>query len=234
MTVLPVYYKYSAFSLASFISLAARRRLLRLFLRECGANAAHLVLDVGVTADATRPESNFFEQWYPHPERVVGLGIEDLRPIAGRFRGLHLVQARGDQLPFGDGVFDAVFSNAVVEHVGPRLAQRRFVHELVRAGKQCFIGTPDRSFPIETHTALPLLHYLPNSAFRWALRVLGREDLADADSLNLLWPAAMKDLCPHGGQCRLLRVRVLGIGTNLVLHVRSREASAADGGATDG
>jgi hypothetical protein len=132
LTALPTYYKYSAFGLASFLSLRARRRLLSLFLAECDVEPQSLVLDVGVTADTSRPESNFFEQWFPYPRRIVAAGIEDVSPLRRRFAGLCLVQARGDQLPFRDDSFDVVFSNAVLEHVGPWRAQRRFVGELSR------------------------------------------------------------------------------------------------------
>ena len=76
----------------------------------------------------------------------------------------------GEPLPFRDGEFDVVFSNAVVEHVGSRTAQAAFVGELCRVGKSFFITTPNRWFPVEHHTGLPLLHYLPASVFRSLLR----------------------------------------------------------------
>ena len=47
------------------------------------------------------------------------------------------VQADGRELPFADGAFDLGFSNAVVEHVGGRDEQRRFVHELCRVAGGC-------------------------------------------------------------------------------------------------
>jgi hypothetical protein len=169
----------------------------------------------------SRPESNFFEQWYFFRHRIVATGIEDVGVLRRRFPDLCLVQARGDQLPFRNRSFDVVFSNAVIEHVGPRRAQGRFVRELTRVGKQCFVGTPDRSFPVEMHSALPLVHYLPDRAFRLTLRVLGRADLANHECLNLLWARDLQRLCPCEARCRLLRVRVLGLSTNLALHIHS-------------
>ena len=64
-------------------------------------------------------------------------------------------------MPFADGEFDIVFSNAVIEHVGGREQQRRFVEESLRVARRAFVTTPNRWFPVEVHTRLPLVHWLP-------------------------------------------------------------------------
>jgi hypothetical protein len=72
---------------------------------------------------------------------------------------------RGDacDLPFPDRSFDYVFSNAVIEHVGGPDRARTMLDESKRvARKGAFHTTPDRWFPIETHTQIPLLHWLPS------------------------------------------------------------------------
>ena len=89
-----------------------------------------------------------------------------------RYPGLSYRQVRpGDPLPFADGEFDVVFSNAVVEHVGSRAAQARVRARTVpcRPGASSS-PRPNRWFPFEHHTGLPLLHYLPASVFRAMLR----------------------------------------------------------------
>ena len=65
-------------------------------------------------------------------------------------------------MPFADGEFDIVFSNAVIEHVGGREQQRRFVEESLRVAQRAFVTTPNRWFPVEVHTRLPLVHWLPD------------------------------------------------------------------------
>ena len=90
------------------------------------------------------------------------MGTEDGSHLEERYPGLSYKQVQpGDPLPFRDAEFDVVFSNAVLEHVGSRSAQAAFVRELCRVGKAFFITTPNRWFPIEHHTGLPMLHYLP-------------------------------------------------------------------------
>ncbi len=65
----------------------------------------------------------------------------------------------GRQLPFADDTFDLVLSNAVIEHVGDEAAQRRFVDEHVRVGRCSLITTPNRWFPVESHTRTLFRHW---------------------------------------------------------------------------
>ena len=73
-----------------------------------------------------------------------------------------LMDADGRDLPFADREFDVAFSNAVVEHVGGRTDQERFVRELCRVAKRIFVTTPNRLFPVDPHTLLPVVHWLPD------------------------------------------------------------------------
>jgi SAM-dependent methyltransferase len=69
--------------------------------------------------------------------------------------------ADGTKLPFADGTFDVVVSNAVIEHVGDEADQRRFVAEHLRVARNVVITTPNRWFPLETHTNAFLRHWSP-------------------------------------------------------------------------
>jgi hypothetical protein len=51
----------------------------------------------------------------------------------------------------------------VIEHVGGEVEQRRFVAEHVRVGRDWVITTPNRWFPVESHTSAVLRHWSP----RW-------------------------------------------------------------------
>jgi len=52
--------------------------------------------------------------------------------------------------------------------------------------KYIVITTPNRFFPIEVHTKLPLIHWLPKNIFRKILLLLGMSYFADEKNLNLL------------------------------------------------
>jgi Methyltransferase domain. len=176
------------------------------------------VLDVGVTSDFTYPQSNLFERLYPYPNQITCVGTEDGSHLMQEYPGLRYIPViSGQPLPFKDRQFDIVFSNAVLEHVGSRGEQARFVAELRRVSKAFFVTTPNRWFPVEHHTGLPFLHYLPPSLFRALIRNTRYRYWADEANLNILTVPEMAKLFPDTGT-RIEIVRLLGIGSNLVAY----------------
>jgi SAM-dependent methyltransferase len=189
---------------ASRVSMRSRERKLQLFLELLQPGAETTVIDVGVT-DApfgAGSTDNFFEALYPWPERITGVGRTELDRFAAAFPQVRAVQADGRDLPFGDAEFDLGFSNAVVEHVaGGREGQRQFVHELCRVARRVFVTTPNRRFPLEVHTLLPFVHWLPKGP---------RERLVPFD--DVLDPLSARDLealFPY-------RVHVVNTGMTLI------------------
>src|SRR5881275_2373029 len=171
---------------ASRVSLWSRERKLRLFLELYRPGPETSVVDVGVTNAPFGGGStdNFFEALYPWPERVTGVGHTELDRFAAAFPRVRAVRADGRDLPFADGEFDVGFSNAVVEHVaGGRGGQRAFLHELCRVSRRVFVTTPNRWFPIEVHTLLPLVHWLPRA-----------RQPSSLDEIDLLGPRAFRSL----------------------------------------
>jgi hypothetical protein len=181
--------------IASRISMRSRERKLQLFLELIEPGPETTVVDVGVTNAPFGGGStdNFFEALYPWPERVTGVGHKELDRFAASFPRVRAVRADGRDLPFADGEFDVGFSNAVVEHVaGGRAGQRAFVHELCRVSRRVFVTTPNRWFPIEVHTLLPFVHWLPPGPRR---RLLPFDDVLDPLSgkeLAALFPYSVR------------------------------------------
>jgi SAM-dependent methyltransferase len=189
---------------ASRVSMRSRERKLQLFLDLLQPGPETTVVDVGVT-DApfgAGSTDNFFEALYPWPERITGVGHTELERFAAAFPQVRAVRADGRDLPFRNAEFDVGFSNAVVEHVaGGRDGQRQFVHELCRVSRRVFVTTPNRRFPLEVHTLLPFVHWLPKGP---------RERLLPFD--DVLDPLTAKDLAalfPY-------RVRVINTGMTLI------------------
>ena len=91
------------------------------------------------------------------------------------------------------------FSNAVIEHVGGRERQRQLVSEAIRVGRRVFITTPNRRFPVEVHTRLPLVHWLPDAISHRRLRRHrsgGRQRDRPAD------PGKLRGALPRSGSRR--------------------------------
>jgi hypothetical protein len=192
---------------ASRVSMRSRERKLERFLELFEPGPETTVVDVGVT-DAPFGDGatdNFFEALYPWPGQITAVGHTELDRFAAAFPSVRAVRADGRELPFADGEFDLGFSNAVIEHVaGGRDGQRRFVHELCRVAHRVFVTTPNRFFPLEVHTLVPLAHWLPPSARERIVRARGFRDVLDP-----LGPKQLASLFPY-------RVRVLNTGMTLI------------------
>jgi SAM-dependent methyltransferase len=197
--------------LADSISLRSRQRKLSLLLDELRPTAATSVLDVGADELGFGEGDgcgtmNFFEEHYPWPERITALGLHHGEGFRARYPGIPYVRGDACALPFEDGAFDIVFSNAVIEHVGDRDRQRAFVSEALRVGGRVFVTTPNRWFPVELHTRLPLVHLLPERLAHRAYRLAGKEWAIEN---RLLGPSELASLFPGP-------VRIVNLGLTLV------------------
>jgi Methyltransferase domain len=65
-------------------------------------------------------------------------------------------------MPFEDDYVDFALANAIIEHVGDEPEQRRMVKEMTRVARTWVITTPNRWFPVESHTHTIFLHWLPS------------------------------------------------------------------------
>jgi hypothetical protein len=143
------------------------------------AHGVRSVLLVGVGKDPARTEpfANVVERGVEaHATCVVASG---LNRTAGAWP--NYVVCDGRRLAFADQSFDLVVSNAVVEHVGDVADQRRFVAEHARVGRRWVITTPNRAFPVESHTMVVGRHWSSGWRDRQVAftRLLNRAELLD-------------------------------------------------------
>lgn len=126
---------------------------------------------------------------------------------------------------FADRSFDVVFSNSVIEHVGDFEDQRKMASEIERVGKNLFLQTPNRYFPVEPHFVFPFFQFLPVSCRVFLIRhfSLGwRHQISDpvlalkeAQSVRLLTRRELAVLFPGAG---LQAERLLGIVKSFMIY----------------
>ena len=173
------------------------------------------VIDLGGTAEA----------WRRAPVRPASLHIINLESEAAEVPAwIRIDRADACSLPphIGDGRYDLVFSNSVIEHVGGHSQRQRFADTVHRLADRHWVQTPYRYFPIEPHWLFPGFQFLPLSARarisrHWPLAhspASGRkESLQQAMSVELLSSTEMAFYFPHS---RIGAERMLGIVKSLV------------------
>jgi SAM-dependent methyltransferase len=118
------------------------------------------------------------------PENVYIADIDPALVNAGhrKFGFVPVVITQTGRLPFPDGFFDIVYCSSVIEHVTvpkeevwsarsgktfkrrAEESQAAFAREIRRLGKNYFVQTPNKWFPIESHTWLPFIGFAPRAA----------------------------------------------------------------------
>jgi SAM-dependent methyltransferase len=112
-----------------------------------------------------------FQRFTPH---VYGLEVDRERALQARAHAPHVLQARGEDLPFRDESFDVVVLNEVLEHVEDDARTIQEACRVLRSGAgHLVLFVPNRLYPFETHGCywhgryifgnIPLLNYLPNA-----------------------------------------------------------------------
>lgn len=205
-------------SLAVRIIARARRRIYARFLAISRIQPEETLLDVGATAASDYESFNFIEAWYPHKNRITAVGLDDASYLETAYPGVTFLQADGLKLPFPDQSFDVVHCHAVIEHVGNSEQQKQLVSELWRVARRgVFITTPNRWHPVEFHTLLPLIHWLPKRFFRTLLRRTRYDFYSHEGHLNLLGTSDLQRLMPPGCSFRIFHTLFLGFPSNLLV-----------------
>lgn len=202
------------------LMIAARDRIYDDFMRCCRPAPTDTILDVGVS-DVVNDGANLLERKYPHQQRITAAGLGAADEFRAAFPKLSYVRIEADRpLPFADKSFDIATSNAVLEHVGSKSKQQRFIDELLRVAHKVFVTVPHRYFPVEHHTAIPLLHYW-DATFAFACRWLGKSEWLAEDSLILMSKDRLAALVPQGMEARIGRTGIMlgPFSSNLFLYV---------------
>jgi len=149
------------------------------------------------------------------------LTILDVYDHGDKAQWASYVVGDGCNTSFPSQNFDIVFSNSVIEHVGGIDKQRQFAAECMRCGKAFFIQTPNKWFPFDTHTLMPLAHWLPQRTFKKLLRFSPRflffradpGDLEDFSNMRLLGKRDLQELFPSA---EIIEEKFCGITKSLI------------------
>ena len=205
------------------LSRVSRERKLETFFRIVEPLEGLKLLDLGAQINPGRSDDLQLIDVLADRRHVTAANIspEHVERIRGHYPEVEAVVADACDLPWPDGTFDIVYSNAVIEHVGDRDAQKRMAQEIMRVGKRWFVTTPNRWFPFEFHLRLPLVTWLPGRLYLTAGRVVSYNHVRERyvfnagphRHLNLL---SARDLAACFPGSHILRQRVTFMAETLI------------------
>jgi len=207
----------------SKLSNISRRRKLELFNRIIMPTERMKVLDVGAEADPSGVSGLQFIKFYPWKNKISAINIspEHISCIEQFYPEIKAVVGDACELPWPDNYFDAVYSNAVIEHLGSIEKQKEMASEIMRVGKQWFVTTPNRWYPFEFHMRLPLVTWLPGNGYLWAGRIVTYNHVkrkytfgSKRNDLRLMTARELKDCFPGS---RIIKQRVTFMAETLIV-----------------
>ena len=202
------------------ITLNARNDFFNLFLINNNYSKYKSVIDIGSTPSADKEQNVFLENTKDN-QNVTCLSNQDCRILQKKYKNIKKViigDAKNTMLE--NNSFDIVHSNATIEHIGSFEEQVLFVKEMFRISKESiFIQTPNRFYPIDFHTILPFVHWLPKKTHRKILKYLKLDFYAEEKNLNLLDIRELKKICEilKITKYKILKYKLFFLTSNLIL-----------------
>ena len=178
--------------IVTFLMHHVRAKRSRIFLGCFSYTSKTRILDLG-SGDGSHIAS-IIKKTPVMPENIYIADIDEILVAKGHknFGFNPVTIPEFGKLPFADKYFDIVFCSSVIEHVKiPKakvwkvpsgknfkklasLSQQKLAAEIVRIGKGYFVQTPNKWFPIECHSWLPFVSYLPRGLLIPFLRLSNR------------------------------------------------------------
>ena len=145
------------------------------------------ILDIGTTSDTENISSNFIiknlknvKNFYSISDQLITLPFfkkKLQKSIIENFSEYEIENFKSD----------LVVSNATIEHVGNYNNQKAMVSNMIKLSKKMvIISTPYRYHPLEFHTKIPFIHWLPKNIHRKILKKLNLVFYSKEENLNLL------------------------------------------------
>jgi hypothetical protein len=183
-------------------------------------------LDVGTTSDEHYESSNFFLRKLPRNveistfsnQKISNFFKVDFPPIFKSYEGSICSQLKIEEK------FNLVICSATLEHVGSFENQKLAIANLIElTDKYLFITVPNRWHPIEFHSRLPLVHWLPKKVWRKIFRQFrSLENLSIEDNLNFISPKIIKAIILENRlvkEVKVHRTSLFGFNSNFAILV---------------
>ncbi len=217
-------YSRNYFGIKSLINSIIKKKRVeinKIIKEEINFEKSKNLLDVGTTSSLENHENQIIKYFYNQIEIscLSNLNLENLKSI---YNKISVYEGDGRDMSFIDNKFDIVTSSATIEHVGNFENQIKFFSECLRVSKhKLFVTTPNRYFPIEMHTKIPLIHFFPKKIHRKILNLIGEKYLSLEENLNLLSKNDLLQICKILSikKFQIKAIKLFGFVSNYILIV---------------
>ena len=180
---------YSSNHLKIFDKIIIKKRLeiVDIINSQITQNNINDVLDVGTTNDNENKSSNFIVKNLKNIKNFYSVSNQIITSPFFKKKLQKSIVENFSEYEIENFKSDLVVSNATIEHVGNYNNQKTMINNMIKLSKKLvIISTPNRYHPIEFHTKIPLIHWLPKKIHRKILKKLNLSFYSKEENLNLL------------------------------------------------
>ena len=213
-------YSASHFSFIDGIILRKRKEMLKIIKKTLEKYNVLSCIDVGTSSYEENESSNYIIKNLSHIPNIISISNQEIKNPLFKEKILKSITQNFSNDEFFKLKSDIVISNATIEHVGSFENQIKMVNNIINLSKKKFIIiTPNRYHPIDFHTKIPFLHWLPKVIHRKILSLVGLSFYSREENLNLLSKTdlikIMNDL--NFKNYKIFNIKLLGFVSNFIL-----------------
>jgi ABC-type sugar transport system ATPase subunit len=213
-----VIYSHNHFKFFENIILKKRHEIIEIIKEQINLNKINNVLDVGTTSDEQNTSSNLIVKSLTNVSEFHSISDQKItssffkktlqKSITENFSEKEIKKLRSD----------LVVSSATIEHVGNNNNQKMMLSNMIKLSKNIIIiTTPNRFHPVDFHTKIPFIHWLPKTIHRKILKFLNLSFYSKEDNLNLLSKSDFIQLAKDENITYEFKyIRLLGFISNLI------------------
>ena len=150
-------------------------------------NNINEVLDIGTTNDTKNKSSNFIVKNLKNVKNFYSISDQLITSSFFKKTLQKSITENFSEYEIENLKSDLVISNATIEHVGNYDNQKAMINNMIKLSKKMIIiSTPNRYHPLEFHTKIPFIHWLPKNIHRKILKNIKLTFFSKEENLNLL------------------------------------------------